>query len=304
MIMTAQGELVTKIQEKIPQAVVESLLSEFEHSQWKGRTILPAEMRRLLESTVTKVLQDGQAEMNAGIQASVKELGESIGKLQKIPVAGPVGGNAGVGGLQADEMAMDVVDAQQNDASHTDFVTYRTPWNESSPVPEDWAPPGENYYDCWDLWVRGNEAYMGNQGVRIRPYRLIGALNLPHDRRAVKSMYDKYRAIMGQLEKGIKTNEEEANEGAEFDIGTLMSNETKSREVYERYLKSIPEQLGEGDELKIIGKVIKEAKNQRIPTLQYHVSDYKRSINIPVPKRQKRGQPVDEVQAGSQSEDE
>ena len=125
----------------------------------------------MLESTVTKVLQDGQAEMNAGIQASVKELGESIGKLQKIPVAGPVGGNAGVGGLQADEMAMDVVDTQQNDASHTDFVTYRTPWNESSPVPEDWAPPGENYYDCWDLWVRGNEAYMGNQGVRIRPYR-------------------------------------------------------------------------------------------------------------------------------------
>ena len=120
----------------------------------------------------------------------------------------------------------------------------------------------------------------------------------------MKSMYDKYRAIMGQLEKGIKANEEEANEGAEFDIGTLMSNETKSREVYERYLKSIPEQLGEGDELKIIGKVIKEAKNQRIPTLQYHVSDYKRSINIPVPKRQKRGQPVDEVQAGSQSEDE
>ena len=99
-ILTAQGELVTKIQEKIPLAVVESLLSEFEHSQWKGRTILPEEMRRLLESAVTTVLQEGQAEMNAGIQASVKELGESIGKLQEIPVAGPVGGNAGVGWVE------------------------------------------------------------------------------------------------------------------------------------------------------------------------------------------------------------
>lgn len=64
--------------------------------------------------------------MNVGIQASlasVQDLGESIGNLQEIAFAGPVGGNARVGELQADAMAIEVVGAQQNDASPTDFVT-------------------------------------------------------------------------------------------------------------------------------------------------------------------------------------
>ena len=37
-ILTAQAELVAKIQEKIPRAVFESLLSQFEHEDWKGKT--------------------------------------------------------------------------------------------------------------------------------------------------------------------------------------------------------------------------------------------------------------------------